>query len=45
MQMPGHQGKLQFASGNEADSIFGTHDPARTANRMQEREEKCQACA
>ncbi|CAK0786809.1 hypothetical protein CVIRNUC_010023 [Coccomyxa viridis] len=44
-QMPGHQGKLQFASGNEADSIFGTHDPARTANRMQEREEKCQACA
>ena len=45
LQMPGHQGKLQFASGNASDSVFGTHDPMRTANRVQEREEKCQACA
>ena len=44
-QMPGHQGKLHFASGSALDSVFGTHDPMRTANRLQEREEKCQACA
>lgn len=45
LQMPGHQGKLQFASGSDSDSVFGTHDPLRTANRLQEREEKRQACA
>ena len=45
LQMPGHQGKLHFASGSASDSVFGTHDPMRTANRLQEREEKCQACA
>ena len=44
-QMPGHTGKLHFASGSASDSIFGTHDPMRTANRLQERDEKCQACA
>ena len=44
-QMPGHTGKLHFASGSASDSVFGTHDPMRTANRVQERDEKCQACA
>lgn len=45
VQMPGYQGKLQFASGEASDSVFGTHDPMRTAHRLQEREEKIQACS
>ncbi|CAL8465312.1 g4847 [Coccomyxa elongata] len=41
----GYEGKLEFASlPCVGHSTFAAHDPARTASRLKEREEKRQAC-
>lgn len=41
----GNEGELEFASlACVGHSTFAAHDPARTASRLKEREEKRQAC-